>query len=123
MRSLKILVADDSRTVRTQLRRALTAAGYTVLEASDGVEAVELASRELPDLAILDIVMPQADGFAVCQRLKQMGAPLNGMPIVFVTRFGSRALELLGDQWGAYVEKPVSEAALLDIVGALVPKE
>lgn len=116
---MKILVADDSKTVRTQLRRALCEAGYTVLEATDGLEAVQLASRELPDLAILDVVMPELDGFEVCQRLKQMGAPLEGMPIVFVTKFGSRALELLGEQWGAFVEKPVSETALLRVIGAL----
>ncbi|MEM7477577.1 MAG: response regulator, partial [Planctomycetota bacterium] len=64
----RILVADDSRTVRIYVQRALTRAGYEVILSCDGVEAVELARKHSPDLAILDIQMPEMDGYTACEK-------------------------------------------------------
>jgi DNA-binding response OmpR family regulator len=120
---MKILVADDSATVRTQVRRALSEAGYAVVEAANGLRALQLADRERPSVIVLDIDMPYLDGFGVCQHLRQMGAPWNTTPIVFLTSAASHALELLGGQLGAYVQKPVSAERLLEVVGELVARQ
>src|SRR5262245_51411820 len=103
-----ILVADDSATVRTQICRALSEAGYGVLEATNGLAAVRLVGSEPLVLAILDIDMPYLDGFGVCQEIKHMGSPWNEIPIVFLTASRSHALEMLGKQLGAYVQKPIA---------------
>jgi DNA-binding response OmpR family regulator len=120
MRQLKILVADDSATVRTQICRTLSDAGFDVIEASNGLAAIRLAADEPPSVAILDIEMPYMDGFAVCQEIKQMGPPWNTIPIVFLTAARSHALEMLGEQLGAYVQKPISPDELLALVQSLI---
>ena len=116
MSQLTILLADDSATVRTIVDRALTSAGYRVIAASDGASAVELARKYQPDLAILDILMPELDGYGVCERLKQMGEPFDTLPILFLTCVKSRALELLGREYGAYLNKPVQTGELLEAI-------
>ena len=116
---MHILVADDSRAVRVQMRRALAGAGYSVLEATNGIEALQVAGTEPPDLAIIDIIMPSLDGFGVCDHLKRMGPPWDRMPIVFITRCESQAVELLGKQWGAYLPKPVNLDKLLEVINGL----
>jgi CheY-like chemotaxis protein len=108
-----ILLADDSQTVRTLVGRALTHAGYTVISANDGVSAVQMAREHRPALAILDVVMPGLDGYAVCERLKAMGPPWDDLPIIFLTCVNSKALELLGKAYGAYLRKPVQPDLLL----------
>ena len=108
-----ILLADDSKTVRTLVGRALTYAGYNVICASDGISAVQLAREHRPSLAVLDIVMPGLDGYAVCERLKAMGPPWEDLPIIFLTCVNSKALELLGNAYGAYLRKPVQPDLLL----------
>ncbi len=113
MSKMTILVADDSSTVRTMVKRILEEKGYAVVTATDGVEAIALTREHRPDLAILDVVMPQLDGYAVCEQLKQMGAPWSELPIVFLTCVRSRALELLGQEYGAYLNKPVQAEPLL----------
>jgi DNA-binding response OmpR family regulator len=115
-----ILVADDSATVRTQVKRVLTDAGFGVVQAADGKEALQLIRQQAPDLAIIDISMPEMDGYGVCQEMKRMGAPWSEVPIVLLTSCASHALELLGEQWGAYVAKPVSVSRLLDVVESLL---
>lgn len=116
----KILVADDSATVRTQICRTLTDAGFEVIEASNGLAAVRLIGAEPPALAILDIEMPYMDGFGVCHEIKHLGPPWSTIPIVFLTAARSHALEMLGEQLGAYVQKPISPDELLTLVQSLV---
>jgi CheY-like chemotaxis protein len=117
----KILVVDDSRTVRTVVQRTLCPAGYEIMTAADGMESLEVFKRDCPQLAILDIRMPILDGYGVCQELQKMGAPYNGIPIVFLTSLDSHALELLGDELGAYLQKPVRPQQLLETVARFVP--
>ena len=88
-------------------------AGYDVLMAEDGARAIELAQQHHPDMAVVDIVMPGLDGYAVCEKLKELGSPLCELPIVFLTCVKSRALELLGREYGAYLNKPVQADQLL----------
>lgn len=119
----RILVADDSTTIRLQICRALSGAGYAVLEATNGLAAVRLASSEPIQLAVLDIDMPYLDGFGVCQEIKHMGPPWSKIPIVFLTASRSHALEMLGEQLGAYVQKPISANELLQVVQSLLARE
>jgi threonine synthase len=79
------LIADDTPDARRLIRRILQAQGdYTLFEAADGREAIELSKQELPDLLILDLMMPELDGFAVLDALKAdpKTAPI---PVIVVT--------------------------------------
>ncbi len=120
MTSPRILVVDDSTTIRLLLKRTLVSAGYDVTIANDGLQALDIAKSGCPDLAILDIRMPFLDGYGVCQEFKAMGPPWSDVPIVFLTTLNSHALELLGDEMGAYLKKPVCPDDLLQIVRQFV---
>ncbi len=116
-----ILVADDSGTIRTQVRKILENAGYQVAVTRDGAEAIDAARSAVPTLMVLDVNMPALDGFGVCLELRRMGTPWCDIPIVFLTSSNSHALEILGDEMGAYLKKPVSEADLLHTVRSFLP--
>jgi CheY-like chemotaxis protein len=84
MKPTKILVVDDEARVREMLEFRLRLFGYEVLLAANGREALALASKEQPDLVLLDVMMPELDGFQVCTRLKQ-GEETKGIPVVMLT--------------------------------------
>lgn len=121
MSSLKIVVADDSRTIRTQLRRFLTPGGFEVHEAANGVEAIDLIREHVPFLAIIDINMPELDGYGVCLKLKELGQPFSDIPLILLTSLSSHALELLGEEMGVYLRKPISPEALQNAVASFLP--
>ena len=112
----KILVVDDSRTIRTLLQQLLTQAGYEVVLAGDGDEGLRLVAVERPDLLILDIQMPGMDGYTLCQSVKQMDEPWCSLPVIFITSLESNALSLLGNQMGAYLKKPLCRDPVLEAV-------
>jgi threonine synthase len=81
----RVMIVDDTEEARRLIRRVLQAQGnYTLFEATNGREAIELAQKELPDLIILDLMMPEVDGFAALDALKanQQTAPI---PVIVVT--------------------------------------
>lgn len=121
MCSSKILIVDDSRTVRTVVKRTLSSAGYEVTMASDGLECMAAVRQDCPQLAILDIRMPYLDGYGVCQELQKLGSPYSEIPIIFLTTLDSHALELLGDELGAYLQKPVRPQQLIETVSRFLP--
>jgi DNA-binding response OmpR family regulator len=82
--AVKILVADDSATVRRLVCARLIADGYEVIEAEDGAEALERAISERPTALVLDKVMPKVDGFEVVRQLRENGN-LKTLPIVMLT--------------------------------------
>lgn len=118
----RILVADDSRTVRTCVRRTLVSAGFEVILASDGKEALQCARRDRPDLVILDIQMPEMDGYAACEGILELENRRSTVPIVFLTRESAQHLDALGNQMGAYLQKPVTEERLLSTIRALLDR-
>lgn len=118
----KILIADDSRTIRTVVNRILSSAGFSVSMACDGGEAVSMARRELPDLVILDIQMPDVDGYTACQNILAINPDRPGPPIVFLTKESATHLQTLGSELGAYLRKPVCEQTLLQTVNRLLQK-
>ena len=116
----KLLVVDDTRNVQMLLSDFLTSQNYEVLLASDGEEALEITRASDPDLILLDIMMPEMDGYEVCDRLRN-DARTATIPVVFVTALGSTAQEVKGLDSGAidYVTKPING----DIVKARIRKQ
>jgi len=120
MHQAKILVADDSCTIRTLVRRALTSQGFDVTLACDGKEAVCLAQSNPPDLVILDIQMPEMDGYTACEQILAYEDRNPDLQIIFLTKESAGHLSALGRQFGAYLPKPVCEGTLLSTVQSLL---
>ncbi|MEJ2442666.1 MAG: EAL domain-containing protein [Exilibacterium sp.] len=80
----KILVVDDDQSARMTLRGMLERDSYIIFEANNGSEAVEICERELPDLVLMDAMMPQMDGFSACQKINNLDLP-SPPPVLMVT--------------------------------------
>jgi two-component system OmpR family response regulator len=117
----KVLVADDDAHIRDVVCFALRRAGYQPLPVGDGSAALNVAARELPALAILDILMPELDGTAVCTRLRAK----SDMPIIFLTSKDEEMDRILGLELGAddYVVKPFSPGELVARVKAVLRRQ
>ncbi len=122
MHQAKILVADDSRTIRAVVRRTLSAAGFDVTLACDGKEAVAMARRDHPDLVILDIQMPEMDGYTACEEILALDDRSSDVPIIFLTKDTAKHLNALGDELGAYLQKPVCDETLVSTVQSLLDR-
>ncbi|MDH3976280.1 MAG: response regulator [Deltaproteobacteria bacterium] len=110
----KILVVDDEHFVREFVKDALTEALYDVIEAENGNEGVIKAVREVPDLIILDIVMPEMDGIEVCKQIRETVACRN-TPIIMHTSMDESRLIEKAMKAGAsdYMLKPIKAEMLL----------
>jgi adenylate cyclase len=109
-----ILIVDDNEANRDILARRLEASGYELITANDGEEALTCARARLPDLMLLDVMMPKLDGLEVCRQLKS-DKSLPFIPIILVTARSDtkdivRGLEAGGDE---YVTKPIDQSALV----------
>ena len=104
---LKMLIVDDELDTLIPLKRTLEAEDYQVLEASDGMEAIEKTRSEHPDLILLDLMMPGMDGIEVCKVLKE-DPSTNDIPILMLTAKGDVEDKIGGIEIGAddYVTKP-----------------
>lgn len=110
---MKILVAEDSATVRRLVCARLVADGYDVIEAEDGDQALNLALEEAPDAVVLDKVMPKVDGFEVVRQLRAR-PETQGLPIVMLTEQSGEDDVLGGLELGVdeYMPKPFSPREL-----------
>jgi two-component system, cell cycle response regulator len=117
----RILVVDDIATNRMILRAKLSAAYYDVILAESGAEALEKAVEMAPDLILLDVMMPDMDGFEVCRKLKEDPQTTN-IPVVMVTALLEPAHRLIGLKNGAddFLSKPINDLALLSRVRNLL---
>jgi two-component system response regulator MprA len=115
----RILVVDDESTVRQSLELALSLQGYAVETAADGSEALEQARAVRPDAIILDILMPEPDGIAVCRQLREAG---DRTPILMVTARSAVGDRVAGLDAGAddYLVKPFALDELLARTRALL---
>jgi DNA-binding response OmpR family regulator len=115
----RILIVEDEVPMRTVLYDCLNGQGYRVLVAADGQAGLEKAIHEKPDLIVLDVMLPQIDGFAVCGELRKL---LNGSPILMLTAKGRIEDRVRGLDSGAddYLVKPFSREELLARVRALL---
>ena len=101
---MKILIAEDEKDLRQLLYDQLTGEGYTVIEAEDGRKALELYNSMKPDMAILDIMMPQMDGLSVLSKIRESSE----MPVILLTARGDEVDKVSGLRLGAddYLVKP-----------------
>jgi len=119
----KILIADDEPNIVISLEFLLKREGYQVVVAHDGVEALARVRAERPDLAILDVMMPQRNGFEVCQDLRQ-DPEFKDLRIMMLTAKGrdtevSKGLALGAD---VYMTKPFSTRELISRVKTLIDR-
>ena len=114
-----VLVAEDSRVVRSILRRQLEPHGFRVVEAGDGEQAVAMCRRERPDVVLLDVEMPRMDGYGVLASIKDEPG-MAGVPIVFITARATTEDVVEGLGLGAhdYLRKPFEPSELLARVHA-----
>jgi len=114
----RILVVEDEAHIVQLVRLYLTEAGYEVLEAGDGVTALELHARERPDLVVLDLMLPGLDGMEVCRRIRSWAST----PILMLTARGMEADRIAGLDLGAddYLTKPFSPREMVSRVRAIL---
>ncbi len=113
----KILVVDDERHIVRLVEVNLTRAGYDVVTAYDGVEALEQFTKEKPDMLVLDVMMPRMDGFEVLKKLQSDPAS-QGVPIIMLTAKAQDADIFRGWSSGvsSYLTKPFNPRELLTFV-------
>jgi len=119
-----ILIVDDERGIR-MLTKDLLSQKFRILEASDGQEAIDMASKYKPDLILMDVLMPNVDGYTACSTIKTNPAT-ERIPVVMVTALGHELNKKLAQSSGAdgYLTKPFLEEELLDTVSKFleIPK-
>jgi two-component system sensor histidine kinase ChiS len=116
-----ILLVDDDPTNLLLLEELLLSEGYVPLLAASGIEASQIVAGSTPDLILLDVMMPEMDGFEVCRRLRE-DARLQTVPIIFLTALDDddsrlRGLEMMGDD---YLTKPINSKLLLTKIGSIL---
>ena len=119
----RILIADDNPMNRDVLQARLAVHGYEILTAADGREALDIGRTAQPDLILLDVMMPELDGFEVCRRLKA-DPSLPFIPVIMVTARSDSSdivagLEAGGDE---YLTKPVDHAALVARIKSMLAR-
>ena len=121
---IKILIVDDEPDILEILRYNLSKEGYQIFTAQQGKEGMEIARKELPDLIILDIMLPQSDGIEICRELRAMPAFTNTL-IIFLTARGEAYSEIAGFEVGAddYITKPVKPRVLVSRIKALFRRQ
>lgn len=117
-----ILVVDDSSSVRRSADLFLSQAGYQVIFAEDGFDALSQVALHRPALVLCDILMPRLDGYQTCALIKK--SPLfYATPVVMLTSKDSLFDRVRGDMVGAnhYLDKPFTQESLLQLVNGLMP--
>ena len=115
---MKILIIDDEVRIVKGIRKYLEQAGFSVLEAYDGLSGLSMARRENPDLLILDLMLPEMDGLDVCRKVRQESS----VPIIMLTARVEETDKLVGLELGAddYITKPFSPRELVARVRAVL---
>jgi len=110
----KILIAEDEKDIRDLVVFSLTYGGFEAIGAANGIDAIEKATTELPDLILMDVRMPQMSGYEACERLKSNPATRN-IPIVFLSAKGQESEIRQGLSVGAeeYILKPFAPDELV----------
>jgi twitching motility two-component system response regulator PilH len=118
----RVLIVDDSPSQLMGMKRIIEKLGHEILTAEDGALGVEAAKRELPDLILMDVVMPNLNGFQATRSISKEPSTSH-IPIVLVTTKDQETDRVWGMRQGAkaYLTKPVNEAALIKLVKELLP--
>jgi two-component system alkaline phosphatase synthesis response regulator PhoP len=119
----KVLLVDDELDILEFLSYNLEKEGYIVFTAKNGLEALEVAAKEIPHLIILDVMMPEMDGIVACEELRKI-PELNRTVIAFLTARGEDYSQIAGFEAGAddYITKPVRPKVLVSRVKALLKR-
>lgn len=114
----KILVVEDEKLISDIIKFSLEKEGYQVITAYDGIEAIKLYEERKPDLVLLDIMLPNKDGFEVCKEIRK----IDNKPIIMLTAKDTEIDKVLGLEIGAddYVTKPFSNRELMARIKALL---
>jgi twitching motility two-component system response regulator PilH len=117
----RVLIVDDSPSQLMAMKKIMEKLGHEVISAEDGAQGVEVAKRELPDLILMDVVMPNLNGFQATRSISKDPATAH-IPIVLVTTKDQVTDKVWGLRQGAkaYLTKPVNEAALTGLVRDLL---
>jgi DNA-binding response OmpR family regulator len=117
----RILVVDDDENILSLERTILEQKGFEVTSASGGAEALTLLAEKTFDLVLLDVMMPEVDGFTVCRKIKG-DARLKDVPVIFLTAKGGGEALAEGFESGAimYINKPFTANKLLTIVNTML---
>lgn len=117
----RILIIDDEPDIRVLLKYNLEKEGYVVEEAENGFQGLELAEKIIPDLIILDVMMPDMDGIETCEKIRA-NSSLKNCVVCFLTARGEDYSQLAGFEAGAddYIMKPVKPKILLSKIAALL---
>jgi len=117
----RVLIVDDSPSQLMAMKKIMEKLGHEVISAEDGAQGVEVAKRELPDLILMDVVMPNLNGFQATRSISKDAATAH-IPIVLVTTKDQVTDKVWGLRQGAkaYLTKPVNEAALTSLVRDLL---
>ncbi len=117
----RVLIVDDSPTEMFTLKSMLEAKGFEVLEAENGADGVALAREELPDVVLMDIVMPGLNGFQATRQLTK-DAKTAHIPVIIVTTKDQETDKVWGQRQGAkgYLVKPVTEDQLAQTIQSVI---
>src|SRR5580700_2152692 len=120
---IKVLIAEDNAVNRELLRELLEGRGYTVLEACDGQEALQMIEEVQPEVLLMDIGMPVLDGFAVIRRIRE-NPRLVSLPVVAVTAYAMRGdrEKILSSGFDGYLSKPLNPSSLGEELDRLLTK-
>jgi len=121
MSKVSILIVEDDTDIQRLLAYNLRAAGYEVLTCEEGYEALTIAKQRLPEMILLDLMIPGLDGFEVCKELKR-SAETRNIPVIILTARGEEVDRVVGLELGAddYVVKPFSPRELILRVRAIL---
>ena len=117
-----ILIVEDDPKSLTLTRDLLQVSGFATIEATNGMQGIELAKARQPDLILMDIIMPEVDGYTACREIK-MDKATKAIPVVMLTALGFELNKELGKGVGAsgYLTKPVNRQELLDVISRFLP--
>jgi len=120
----RVLIVDDSPTEMFTLKSMLEAKGFEVLEAENGADGVALAREELPDVVLMDIVMPGLNGFQATRQLTK-DPKTEHIPVIIVTTKDQETDKVWGQRQGAkgYLVKPVTEEQLAETINNVIAGE
>jgi twitching motility two-component system response regulator PilH len=119
----RILIVDDSPTQTLSLTKIVKKHGHEILTAKDGVEGVEIAKAELPDLVLMDVVMPNINGFQATRQITK-NPSTSHIPVLIVTTKDQETDRIWGARQGAkgYITKPVDEDTLMEAINKFLPR-
>ena len=122
----KVLIVDDDPIMHQLVKRHLERAGYEMLSATNGLEAIDVATRELPHLIVMDVMMPEVDGLESMRRLRKSEAT-KAIPVIVVTanvneyEASQRESKAIGA--AAFLTKPLSPARLVQEIQRVLPPQ